>query len=59
MNEDDICAALWLQEDARCLYLWARNYRDKGDAVNDWLAVKVQENAAHSSREARRYAGVE
>ena len=43
-------AATWLQEDAAYLYRQARIFRDAG---NDFLATRVQENAAHSAALAR------
>jgi hypothetical protein len=43
-------AAIWLQEDAEYLYGCARRYRD---AADNWMAARVQENAAHSAALAR------
>jgi hypothetical protein len=47
--------AIWLQNDARYLYLMSGVHRDCG---NHWLAKLVQENAAHSAALARAAMGV-
>lgn len=46
--------AIWLQVDSRGLYEAADRYRSTGQ---DWLAAKVQENAAYSAAAARAAAG--
>lgn len=64
MDENQVQAALWLQEDARYLYAEAAKYRDGGTGryatwTHEWLAIKVQNNAAHSARLVRRALGIE
>ena len=48
--QESLDAAIWFQEDAEYLYRSARQYRDAGD---NWMAARVQENAAHSAALAR------
>jgi hypothetical protein len=48
-------AAEWFQVDAEYLYRMARTYREAG---KDWIAIKVQNNAAYSAEQARQYAAL-
>lgn len=52
----DIDAAIWLQRDAAHLYRFAAVITSRD--YDDWLAVKVQQNAAHSAALARKYLGM-
>lgn len=56
MTDEDREAAVWFQIDAAYLHRCADAYREQGD---DWLAIRVQNNAAHSARMARHFAGIE
>lgn len=52
-------AAIWLQNDASYLYNEASNARDSGKPASDFVATKIQENAAHSAKLARQELGIE
>lgn len=58
-TQEDIDAALWLQQDAAYLYAHARAKQGDASLVARWLACKEQEAAANSSKWARQLLGVE
>lgn len=52
------CAG-WLQNDAAYLYREAAKKRDSTAPASDWVATKIQDNAAHSAQCARIVLGIE
>lgn len=58
-TQEDIDAAIWLQQDAAYLYAQAREKQDHPSLASTWLACRNQEAAAHSSKLARQLMGIE
>ena len=54
----DRTTAIWFQEDAAQLHKSVELYLKFRDSMHDWLAVKVQDNAAHSAGMARKFMGL-
>lgn len=55
----DLTGATWYQIDAAYLYREADKIRDRGGLADVWLATLIQNNAAHSARQARLLMGIE
>jgi hypothetical protein len=59
LNKWQMECAAWLQNDAAYLYREADIKRDSPKPASDWVATKIQDNAAHSARRARIVLGIE
>jgi hypothetical protein len=58
-NKFQLECACWLQQDAAYLYRMAATKRDSDAWARDWVATKIQDNAAHSAKRARIVLGIE